>query len=93
MSRARFKVKSLLFDVCSVFVVVFQVFIIQVVLMVIGLGKETESLTLTFRKGCLCNLVSILLPNFYSVAVFRSHLRAFLFIYFFDLYNLFSWPR
>lgn len=42
MSRARFKVKSLLFDVCSVFVVVFQVFIIQVVLMVIGLGKETE---------------------------------------------------
>ena len=42
MRRARFNVKSLLFDVCSVFVVVFQVFIIQVVLMVIGLGKETE---------------------------------------------------
>ena len=62
------------------------------------LGKRNrihpfKSLTLTFRKGCLCNLVSIHLPNFYSVAVFRSHLRAFLFIYFFDLYNLFSWPR
>ena len=43
MSRARLKVKSLVFGVCSVFiVVVVVVFYHPVVLMVIGLGNETE---------------------------------------------------